>query len=409
MWEFDHKEGWAPKNWCFWTVVLEKTLESPLDCKETQPVNPKGNQSWIIIWRTDVEAEAPILWPPDAKTWLIGKDSDAGKDWRQEEKGTIKDEMVERHHWLSGHEFEQVWEMVRTGKPGTLQSMELQRVAHDWVDHTTRQEYSNGWPFPSPVDLPKAGIKPASPAWQVHSLPLSHLGSSSYITYCSVNYRASLVALVVKNLPANTGDVKDPGSVPGLGQGCGGRHGNLLQYSCLENLIDRGVWWATIHRVAKSWSYLKWLSMHACSVNLLCCTLHLSSIYLSDNGKFVPFDNIHTISPSPSLPLVTKNIICFSMSFLVYLLVWASQVVQLVKNLLANAGDGRDTSLIPGSGRSPGGGNSNPLQYSCLYNSMDRGPQRAIVHGVEESDTDEHSIALLACLFLKCNCPTTLC
>ena len=94
MWELDHKEGWVPKNWCFWTVVLEKTLESPLDCKEMQPVQPKGNQSWIFIGRTDAEAETPILWPPDEKNWLIGKDPDAGKDWRQEEKGTTEDEMV---------------------------------------------------------------------------------------------------------------------------------------------------------------------------------------------------------------------------------------------------------------------------------------------------------------------------
>ena len=95
MWKLDNKEGWAPKNWCFWTVVLEKTLESPLDCKEIQPVHPKGNQPWIFIGKTDAEAEVPILWPPDAKSWLIGKDPDAGKDWRQEEKGTIEDEMVD--------------------------------------------------------------------------------------------------------------------------------------------------------------------------------------------------------------------------------------------------------------------------------------------------------------------------
>ena len=104
----DHKESWAPKNWCFWTVVLEKTLENPLDCKEIQPVNPEENQSWICIGRNDVEAETPILWPPDAKNWLIKKDPDAGKDWRQEEKGTTEDEMVGWHHWLDEHEFEQV-------------------------------------------------------------------------------------------------------------------------------------------------------------------------------------------------------------------------------------------------------------------------------------------------------------
>ena len=102
MWELDQKENWALKNWCFWTVVLQKILESPSDCKEIQSVNPKGNQSWIFIGRTDAEAEAPILWPPDAKNWLTGKDPDAGKDWRQEEKGTIEDGMAKWHHWLNG-------------------------------------------------------------------------------------------------------------------------------------------------------------------------------------------------------------------------------------------------------------------------------------------------------------------
>jgi len=106
MGELDYKETWAPKNWCFWTVVLEKILEIPLDCKEIQPVNPKGNLFWIFIGRTDTEAETPILWPPDAKSWFIWKDPDAGKDWRQEEKWTTEDEMVGWHHWLNGHEFE---------------------------------------------------------------------------------------------------------------------------------------------------------------------------------------------------------------------------------------------------------------------------------------------------------------
>ena len=107
IWELDHKEGWALKNWCFRIVVLERTLESPLDCKEIQPVHPKGNQSWIFFGRTDAEAESPILWSPDVKNWLTRKDPDAGKDWRQEEKQTIEDEMVGWHHWLDGHEFEQ--------------------------------------------------------------------------------------------------------------------------------------------------------------------------------------------------------------------------------------------------------------------------------------------------------------
>ena len=106
MWELNHKESWEQKNCCFWTVVLEKTFESPLDCKEIQSVNPKGNQSWIFIGRTDAEVDAPILWPPDAKNWLIGKDPVAGQDWRWEEKGTTEDEMAEWHLWLNAHEFE---------------------------------------------------------------------------------------------------------------------------------------------------------------------------------------------------------------------------------------------------------------------------------------------------------------
>ena len=106
MWELDCEESWASKNWCFWTVVLEKTLESPLDCKEMQPVHPKGDQSWVFIGRTDADAETLILWPHDVKSWIIGKDPDAGKDWGQEEKGTAEDEMVEWHHRLNGYEFE---------------------------------------------------------------------------------------------------------------------------------------------------------------------------------------------------------------------------------------------------------------------------------------------------------------
>ena len=107
VWELDHKESWALKNWCFWTVVLEKILESPLDGKEIKPVRPKGNQFWIFIGRTDAEAETSLFWPPDTKNWLIGKDPDAGKDWRREEKGMTEDEMAGWHHWLDGHECEQ--------------------------------------------------------------------------------------------------------------------------------------------------------------------------------------------------------------------------------------------------------------------------------------------------------------
>ena len=133
MWELDYKESWAPKNWCFWTVLLEKTLESPLDCKEIQPVHPKGNQSWIFIARTDAEAETPILWPPDVKKWLMWKDLDAGKDWRWE-KGTTEDELF---GWLSPTQWTCAWVDSRswwwTGWPGMLQPMGSQRVGYNWV------------------------------------------------------------------------------------------------------------------------------------------------------------------------------------------------------------------------------------------------------------------------------------
>ena len=106
MWELDCEEGWVPKNWCFWTVVLEKTLESPLDCKEIQPVHSAGDEPWDFFGRNDAKAETLMLWPPDAKSWLIGKDSDAGRDWGHEEKGTTEDEMAGWHHWVDGHESE---------------------------------------------------------------------------------------------------------------------------------------------------------------------------------------------------------------------------------------------------------------------------------------------------------------
>ena len=133
MRELDGEESWALNHWCFWTMVLEKTLESPLHCKKIQSVHPKGNQSWVFIGRTDVEAETPILWPPDVKSWLTGKDSDAGKDWGQEEKGTTEDEMVGWHHQLNGHEFG--WALgVGDGQQGLAWwgSLGSQRVGHDW-------------------------------------------------------------------------------------------------------------------------------------------------------------------------------------------------------------------------------------------------------------------------------------
>ena len=166
MWELDHKEDWASKNWCFQTVVMEKTLESPLDCKEIKPVNPEGNQPWIFIWRTD--AEVPILWPPDAKSWLIGKDSDAQKDWGQEEKGTTEDEMVGWNHWLNGHEFEQT---LRHGdEQGSLVS--CSPWGHRESDTTERLNNSNKWAEVADGDT---GCK----MWQLRSFLSSTIFSAS--------------------------------------------------------------------------------------------------------------------------------------------------------------------------------------------------------------------------------------
>ena len=141
MWELDHKEGWAPKNWCFQIVVLEKTLEGPLDFKEIKPVNLKGDQPWIFIGRTDAEVEAPILWLPDAKSQLIGKDPDSGKDWRQKAEEAAEDEMVREHHQLNGHEFGQTPGDRRTEETGVLQSVRLQRVRHNLVTEQQQQDY----------------------------------------------------------------------------------------------------------------------------------------------------------------------------------------------------------------------------------------------------------------------------
>ena len=138
IWELNHKESWVAKNWCFWTVVSEKTLESPLDCKEIKPVDPKtsrsGNQSWIFNGRTDAKVEAPIFWPFDAKNLLIGKDHEAGKDWRQKEKGTREDEMVGWHHWLDGHEFEQALGVDDgQGSLACCSQWGCKRVGHNWA------------------------------------------------------------------------------------------------------------------------------------------------------------------------------------------------------------------------------------------------------------------------------------
>ena len=154
MWELDHKEGWALKNWCFRIVVLEKTTESPLYSKDIKPVHPKGNQPWIFIGRTVAEAEAPILWPPDVKNWLIGKHPDAGKDWRQEEKGTTEDEMVGWHHRFNGHKF--VLALVASDGQGSLSCYSHlgNPVAQSCLTLCEPMDYSTPG-FPVPHQLPK--------------------------------------------------------------------------------------------------------------------------------------------------------------------------------------------------------------------------------------------------------------
>ena len=135
MWELDYKESWVPRNWCFWTVVLAKTLGSSLDCKEIQTINPKGNQSWIFIGRTNAEAETPILWPPGAKNWLTGKGPDAGKDWRWERKGTTEDEIVGWHHRRNGHEFEQApWVGDEQGGLACCSPCGLKELVTEWLN-----------------------------------------------------------------------------------------------------------------------------------------------------------------------------------------------------------------------------------------------------------------------------------
>ena len=138
MWELDYKESLVPKNWCYWTVVLEKTLESPLDFKEIQPVHPKGNQSWVLIGMTDFEGETSILWSPDVKSWLIWKDPEAGKEWGLEEKGTAEDEIVGWPQWTWVWMDSGSW--LWTGRHGVLQFMESQRVGHNWGLNWTEPE-----------------------------------------------------------------------------------------------------------------------------------------------------------------------------------------------------------------------------------------------------------------------------
>ena len=156
MWELDYKESWALKNWCFSTVVLEKTLKSPLDSKEIQPVHPKGNQSWMLIGRTDAEAETSILWPPDARNWLIGKDPDSGKDWRQKEKGTTENELVGWHYQLNGWVWVSSGSWCWTGIPGCSSPWAAKNQT--WLSKWTG--YQLGCPVSQSASLPLIGLHP---------------------------------------------------------------------------------------------------------------------------------------------------------------------------------------------------------------------------------------------------------
>ena len=250
MWELDYKGNWAPKNWYFWTVVLEKTLESPLDSRQVKPVSPKGNRSWIFIGRTDVEAENPLLWPPDVTNWLIRIDPDPGKDWSQEEKRTTEDEMVGWHHQLDEHEFEQALGVGDgQGSPACCSPWGRKELnTTEWLNSTDL--WGNCFS--------RCGTR----SWHHPGISLGFPGGSDD-----------------KEFACSVGDL---GSVPGLGRSPGGGHGNPLQYSCQEN--PHGQWsltgcspwghkesgtteqWSTVYRIEIRLSYL--LSMWQISFSL---------------------------------------------------------------------------------------------------------------------------------------------
>ena len=225
MWKLDCEEGWAPKNWCFWTVVLEKTLVSPLDCKEIQPVHSEGDQPCVSFGRNDAKAETPILWPPHAKSWLIGKNSDAGRDWGQEENGTTEDEMAGWHHWLDGRE--SGWTPGVGDRQGGL------ACCNSW-DH-----------------------KESDTTERLNWTELNWTGELILSSNSSMK-ETFFLFFIILHFTCKKTEMKGVSLLT-----------HPLQCSCLENPRDRGAWWAAIYGVAQSQTRLKQLSRSSSSSRLL--------------------------------------------------------------------------------------------------------------------------------------------
>ena len=253
----DYKERWVLKNWCFWTAVLEKTLESPLDCKEIQPVHPKGDQFWVLIGRTDVEAETPVLWPPDVKSWLIWKDPDTGKDWRRQKKGTTEDEMVGWHHRLNGHGFA-LTPAVGDGQGGLVCCGPWGYKKSDmteWLNWTELNRYitscrklAGGAFFLPPSDVyVRSFLYFFYTLIKLYYKKLWEIKPHHWPNWIPLLLRPRIPVLFMAGSNSFSS-----GSILGPGRSSGGGHGNPLQYSCLENPMDRGASWATPHRVTKS-------------------------------------------------------------------------------------------------------------------------------------------------------------